>query len=71
MTDSRELEARVNLGRAFASSEEIAATYASSVASIAYIVAREELERAGIPLSPYQTPEERGLRTGVTYADPR
>lgn len=62
MTDPRELEARVNLGRAFASSEEIAATYASSVAHIAYIVAREELERAGIPLSPYQTQEERGMR---------
>lgn len=70
MTNPRELEARKNLGEAFASSEEITATYASSVANIAYIVAREELERAGIPLSPYQTQEERGMRPGATYADP-
>ncbi|WP_279063704.1 hypothetical protein [Dermabacter hominis] len=61
MTDPRELKDRSNLGEAFASPEEIAATYASSVAHIAYIVAREELERAGIPLAPYQTREERGM----------
>lgn len=67
MTNPRELEARKNLGEAFASSEEITATYASSVAHIAYIVAREELERAGIPLSPYQTQEERGMRVLDTW----
>ncbi|MDU5961963.1 MAG: hypothetical protein E6Z13_02260 [Dermabacter sp.] len=61
MTDPRELEDRETLRRLFQHRDEMTADTASAVANIAYIVAREELERAGVPLSPYQTQEERGL----------
>lgn len=67
MTDPRELEARANLRELSHSEEGITADMASGVANVAYIVAREELERAGIPLSPYQTQEERGMRVLDTW----
>ena len=62
MTDPRELEARANLRESSHSKEGITADYVSGIANVAYIVAREEIERAGIPLSPYRTKEERGMQ---------
>lgn len=70
MTDPRELEDRETLRKLFQHRDEMTADTASAVAFVAYTIAREELERADIPLSPYQTQEERGLRPRVTYADP-
>lgn len=62
MTDPRELKARENLREAFHSKEGITADYVFGIANVAYFVAREEIERAGIPLSPFRTKEERGMQ---------